>query len=104
MVVWVHRNGPRGVKDVNQRVIYQLEARAVVSAGAQAYPGRPLTVARNDAALGLFNGGVVVVILGRSASNLLESVFLDANNHWPILKPMPCIVPVTATSRPVRSI
>jgi exodeoxyribonuclease V alpha subunit len=56
MALCVHRNGPRGVKDVNQRIIYQLEASNVVSAGVKAYPGIPLTVARNDAALGLFNG------------------------------------------------
>lgn len=56
MALCVQRNGPRGVNDLNQNIIYQLEASNAVSAGVEAYPGIPLTVAGNDAALGLFNG------------------------------------------------
>ncbi len=58
MALCVHRNGPRRVNDLNQHIIYQLEASNAVPAGVKAYPGIPLTVAGNDAALGLFNGAL----------------------------------------------
>ena len=49
MALCVHRNGPRRVNDLNQHIIYQLEASNAVPAGVKAYPGIPLTVAGNDA-------------------------------------------------------
>ena len=50
MALCVRRIGPRGVKDVNQRIIYQLEASNVVSAGVKAHPesrGQSLAMTRH---------------------------------------------------------
>ena len=50
MALCVHRNGPRGVKDVNQRIIYQLEASNVVPTGVKAHPasrGQSLAMTRH---------------------------------------------------------
>ncbi|HJP06713.1 MAG TPA: exodeoxyribonuclease V subunit alpha [Arenicellales bacterium] len=79
MVLCAHRNGPRGVTDINQRVSNQLGASAVLSPAVQAYPGMPLMVARNDPALGLFNGDIGIVMPDINTPEHLQAVFLDAS-------------------------
>ena len=54
--ICTHGTGPGSANDLSQPIIHQRGVGTAVSVGGQAYPGLPLIVARNDAALGLFNG------------------------------------------------
>ena len=77
MVLCAHRTGPRGVTDLNRRVSVQLGAGGALSPGLPAYPGQPLMVTRNDAALGLFNGDIGVVMPDADSPGRLQAVFID---------------------------
>lgn len=77
MVLCAHRTGPRGVTDLNRRVSVQLGADGALSPGLPAYPGQPLMVTRNDAALGLFNGDIGVVMPDADSPGRLQAVFID---------------------------
>jgi len=56
-----HRRGPFGVERVNALVEAALAERGLVRPAGPWYPGRPVLVTRNDAALHVFNGDVGVV-------------------------------------------
>ncbi len=77
MVLCAHRTGRRGVTDLNQRVSAQLGVGGALSSGLPAYPGQPLMVTRNDAALGLFNGDIGVVMPDADSPGRLQAVFID---------------------------
>ncbi|SOE71755.1 exodeoxyribonuclease V alpha subunit [Burkholderia sp. OK233] len=60
------RSGPRGVDQVNAAMAAQVRRAAGVTlaVGAQWFAGRPVMVARNDYALGLFNGDIGIALPG----------------------------------------
>ncbi|MFL9871518.1 AAA family ATPase [Paraburkholderia megapolitana] len=60
------RSGPRGVEQLNAAMAAQVRRSAHVplAVGAQWFAGRPVMVARNDYALGLFNGDIGVTLPG----------------------------------------
>jgi exodeoxyribonuclease V alpha subunit len=78
MVLCAHRTGRRGVTDLNRRLSAQLGTGGALSPGLPAYPGQPLMVTRNDAALGLFNGDIGVVMPDADSPGRLQAVFIDA--------------------------
>ena len=78
MVLCAHRTGRRGVTDLNRRLSAQLGVGGALSPGLPAYPGQPLMVTRNDAALGLFNGDIGVVMPDADSPGRLQAVFIDA--------------------------
>jgi exodeoxyribonuclease V alpha subunit len=59
-VLCAHRNGPFGVAAWNRWIESRLPAGGV--SPSVWYPGRPVMVTRNDAAMGLFNGDLGVVV------------------------------------------
>ncbi len=77
MVLCAHRTGRRGVTDLNRRLSAQLGTGGALSPGLPAYPGQPLMVTRNDAALGLFNGDIGVVMPDADSPGRLQAVFID---------------------------
>ena len=56
------REGPRGVAGVNEAIEREALARNWLQRREVWYEGRPIMVARNDAALGLFNGDTGLVL------------------------------------------
>jgi exodeoxyribonuclease V alpha subunit len=73
------REGPWGVAGLNGAI-----ERALVAAGRLVrqgdwYEGRPVMVTRNDAALGVFNGDVGIVLRAPGADAALRCYFLDAD-------------------------
>ena len=61
-VLCAHRVGPFGAERFNALVERQLRLSGVAERGAEFYAGRPIIVTRNDAASGLANGDVGVVL------------------------------------------
>lgn len=61
------REGPFGVMGLNERIEVSLQKAGLIrrSPGAanKWYPGRPVMIARNDSALGLFNGDIGIAML-----------------------------------------
>lgn len=61
------REGPFGVMGLNERIEVSLQKVGLIrrSPGAanKWYPGRPVMIARNDSALGLFNGDIGIAML-----------------------------------------
>lgn len=60
------REGPFGVAGLNQRLEQALQQAGLIRRGRNPlnpwYPGRPVMIARNDAALGVFNGDIGVAM------------------------------------------
>ena len=56
------RQGEFGVQQVNQQVEQWLQAKGLVDAHTQWYPGRPVLVSQNDYGLGLMNGDVGICL------------------------------------------
>lgn len=62
-VVCAHRRGRRGVGWLNHAIERWLtDAGLIAPHGHPWYPGRPIMITRNDAALGLYNGDVGVLL------------------------------------------
>jgi exodeoxyribonuclease V alpha subunit len=57
-ILCAHRSGDTGVAQLNPAIEKQLGVSGLIAAGAEWYPGRPVMVTQNDAALRLFNGDV----------------------------------------------
>jgi len=55
------REGPYGVKGINQQIEEGLRRRGLVPTKERWYRGRPLLMTRNDYTLGIFNGDVGIV-------------------------------------------
>ena len=62
-VLCAHRVGPFGSERFNTLVEQRLRARALVLAGDEFYPGRPLIITRNDPRSCLSNGDTGMVVL-----------------------------------------
>lgn len=59
------RDGPFGVSGLNERIAALLMSRGLIerpASGQRWYHGRPIMIARNDSALGLFNGDIGVAL------------------------------------------
>lgn len=64
------REGPFGVAGLNQRIEQALHQAGLIQRSRNPlnrwYPGRPVMIERNDAALGLFNGDIGIAMTGES--------------------------------------
>ncbi|KFX05847.1 exonuclease V subunit alpha [Pectobacterium betavasculorum] len=62
------REGPFGVAGLNQRIEQALHQSGLIQRSRNPlnrwYPGRPVMIGRNDAALGLFNGDIGIAMTG----------------------------------------
>ncbi|MBE5221427.1 exodeoxyribonuclease V subunit alpha [Pectobacterium sp. A113-S21-F16] len=62
------REGPFGVAGLNQRIEQALHQAGLIQRSRNPlnrwYPGRPVMIERNDAALGLFNGDIGIAMVG----------------------------------------
>lgn len=60
------REGPFGVKGLNERIEQLLNRKGLIRKPAvlagKWYPGRPVMISRNDSALGLFNGDIGIAL------------------------------------------
>ncbi|WP_075183166.1 exodeoxyribonuclease V subunit alpha [Pantoea sp. 1.19] len=72
------REGPFGVSGLNERVELSLHQQRLISRPAEGrgrwYVGRPVMIARNDSALGLYNGDIGIAL--PDAENALKVWFL----------------------------
>ena len=69
MVLCAHRYGPRGMVEINRKIMAVL-APGPMASEDDAYPGMPLMVTRNDPGLDLFNGDIGIVIRDGHSSSL----------------------------------
>ncbi|MEI7351366.1 ATP-binding domain-containing protein, partial [Pectobacterium parmentieri] len=64
------REGPFGVAGLNQRIEQALHQSGLIQRSRNPlnrwYPGRPVMIERNDAALGLFNGDIGIAMMGEN--------------------------------------
>ncbi|WP_323639193.1 exodeoxyribonuclease V subunit alpha [Pectobacterium polonicum] len=64
------REGPFGVAGLNQRIEQALHQAGLIQRSRNPlnrwYPGRPVMIERNDAALGLFNGDIGIAMIGEN--------------------------------------
>ena len=74
------REGPWGVAGLNVAIERALSDACLLSRRGEWYEGRPVIVTRNDAALGVFNGDVGVVLRSPNADAALRCYFLDGND------------------------
>lgn len=74
------REGPWGVAGLNAAIERALSETGLVSRRGEWYEGRPVMVTRNDAALGVFNGDVGVVLRSPTADAALRCYFLDGDD------------------------
>ena len=73
------REGPWGVAGLNAAIERALVEAGLLSRRGEWYEGRPVIVTRNDAALGVFNGDVGVVLRSPTADAALRCYFLDGD-------------------------
>ncbi len=71
------REGPWGVAGINAAIERALSDAGLLACRGEWYEGRPVMVTRNDAALGVFNGDIGVVLL--SPQGALRAYFLDGS-------------------------
>ncbi len=72
-------DGECGDRALNVRVQQALQEAGLLQPSGEWFVGRPVMVTRNDAALGVFNGDVGVVLPGQSAAQRLRAYFLDGD-------------------------
>lgn len=73
------REGPWGVAGLNAAIERALSDAGLLSRRGEWYEGRPVIVTRNDAALGVFNGDVGVVLRAPTADAPMRCYFLDGD-------------------------
>ena len=61
-VLCAHRQGPRGVQQLNLEIERWLAGAGLIDPQGTFYENRPILITRNDYGLGLFNGDVGVVV------------------------------------------
>ncbi len=86
------RNGPYGVKTLNDFVEQILVGRNIIdpprASSSLWYPGRPVMITRNDYYHNLFNGDIGITMAeGRSAARKLWVVFTDPGGGFKKLTP-----------------
>lgn len=72
-------DGECGDRALNLRVQQALQQARLLQSSGEWFVGRPVMVTRNDAALGVFNGDVGVVLPAFSQPKLLRAYFLDGD-------------------------
>lgn len=72
-------DGECGDRALNVGVQHALQQAQLLQPSGEWFVGRPVMVTRNDAALGVFNGDVGVVLPGQSAAQRLRAYFLDGD-------------------------
>lgn len=72
-------DGECGDRALNLRVQQALQQARLLQPSGEWFVGRPVMVTRNDAALGVFNGDVGVVLPAFSQPKLLRAYFLDGD-------------------------
>jgi exodeoxyribonuclease V alpha subunit len=70
-------DGPWGDRELNRQVQKALADTGALKPSGLWFVGRPIMVTRNDAALGVFNGDVGVVLPAPGAGRALRAYFLD---------------------------
>ncbi len=70
-------DGPWGDRQLNQAIEQALDRVGLIQRKGEWFTGRPVMVTRNDAALGVFNGDVGVVLPSASESRTPRVWFLD---------------------------
>ncbi|MFM2035677.1 MAG: exodeoxyribonuclease subunit alpha, partial [Pseudomonadota bacterium] len=70
-------DGEWGTRALNQAVARALAQQGLLKPVGDWYAGRPVMVTRNDAALGVFNGDIGVVLPSAEAGAGLKAYFLD---------------------------
>jgi exodeoxyribonuclease V alpha subunit len=73
------RDGPWGVAGLNAAIERALLDAGLLRRQGEWYPGRPVIVTRNDAALGVFNGDVGVVLPAPTPDAALRCYFLEGD-------------------------
>jgi exodeoxyribonuclease V alpha subunit len=73
----VVRDGPWGVNGLNRAIERALAGMGLPVQDSEWYEGRPVMVQRNDAALGLFNGDIGIVLRGPAGDRALRAWFAD---------------------------
>lgn len=71
------REGEWGAAGLNRAVEAALRAAGLLGGRGEWYAGRPVMVTRNDAALGVFNGDIGIVLPGASTQSGLRVYFAD---------------------------
>lgn len=72
------REGDFGVTGLNRRIEQALAKKGLVRPGEELwYPGRPVMVARNDHAQGLYNGDIGICMLDNSGVNARLKVYFE---------------------------
>ncbi|MGA1326679.1 MAG: exodeoxyribonuclease V subunit alpha [Rubrivivax sp.] len=78
-VLCVRRDGAWGVSGWNQAIEQALARHGLPVQAGEWYEGRPVMVMRNDAALGVFNGDIGLVLRGPGDDVTLRAHFLDGD-------------------------
>lgn len=90
-ILAVTREGPLGVKSINQLIEHELRHRLGIRANEPWYPGRPVMVMRNDYRLKLFNGDVGITLADPANPGQLRVWFRDqagqVHGHHPARLP-----------------
>ena len=78
-VLCVRRDGDWGVDGLNRAIEHGLARHGLPVHTGEWYEGRPVMVTRNDAALGVFNGDIGIVLRGPAGDPTLRAHFLDGD-------------------------
>jgi exodeoxyribonuclease V alpha subunit len=78
-VLCVRRDGAWGVDGLNRTIEQALARHGLPVQAGEWYEGRPVMVTRNDAALGVFNGDIGIVLRGPAGDPTLRAHFLDGD-------------------------
>ena len=78
-VLCVRRDGDWGVDGLNRAIEQALARHGLPVHDGEWYEGRPVMVTRNDAALGVFNGDIGIVLRGPAGDPTLRAHFLDGD-------------------------
>jgi exodeoxyribonuclease V alpha subunit len=71
------REGDWGAMPLNQAIESALQAKGLIAACGEWYEGRPVMVTRNDAAAGVFNGDIGIVLGTEGGDAAPRAYFLD---------------------------
>ncbi len=74
------RDGPWGVRGLNQTIERGLGDAGLLTGRGEWYEGRPVMVTRNDPSMGVFNGDIGIVLRGPGGDAALRCWFLDGEN------------------------
>lgn len=80
------RQGPYGLEQINQQIMYMLQRQQMLEGVDQPwYHGRPVMISRNDYDLNLFNGDIGIAL--KQPDGKVRVAFLDAEGGVRLLMP-----------------